>query len=150
AISPKHTLNHHDYLELENNVTNDEIRMTVWDCGSQKAPGQDGFSFLFLKTYWELLKDDVGKAVKGVFDSFKMPNATNSSFLTLIPKTANPIHINDFYPISLIGSYYPKRYWELLPKEILGATTQRDTGSYYPKRYWELLPKERLGCLMVL
>ncbi|GJX30986.1 trichome birefringence-like protein 10 [Tanacetum coccineum] len=46
------------------------------------------------------------------------------------------------------GSYYPKRYWELLPKEILGATTQRDTGSYYPKRYWELLPKERLGCLM--
>ncbi|GJT53705.1 hypothetical protein Tco_0988759 [Tanacetum coccineum] len=46
------------------------------------------------------------------------------------------------------GSYYPKRYWELLPKEILGATTQRDTGSYYPKRYWELLPKEILGCLM--
>ncbi|GJR98940.1 hypothetical protein Tco_0271114 [Tanacetum coccineum] len=36
-------------------------------------------------------------------------------------------------------SYYPKRYWELLPKEILGATTQRDTGSYYPKRYWDVL-----------
>ncbi|GJT08698.1 hypothetical protein Tco_0843160 [Tanacetum coccineum] len=35
-------------------------------------------------------------------------------------------------------------YWELLPKEILGATTQRDTGSYYPKRYSELLPKEIL------
>ncbi|GJX90111.1 hypothetical protein Tco_0343437, partial [Tanacetum coccineum] len=46
------------------------------------------------------------------------------------------------------GSLYPKTYWELLPKEILGATIQRDTESYYPKRYWELLPKERLGCLM--
>ncbi|GJV75726.1 reverse transcriptase domain-containing protein [Tanacetum coccineum] len=45
------------------------------------------------------------------------------------------------------GSYYPKRYWELLPKEILGATTQKDTGSYYPKRYWELLPKEILGAI---
>ncbi|GKA40097.1 hypothetical protein Tco_0732690 [Tanacetum coccineum] len=45
------------------------------------------------------------------------------------------------------GSYYPKRYWELLPKEILGAITQRDTGSYYPKRYWELLPKEILGVI---
>ncbi|GJW59752.1 hypothetical protein Tco_0109087 [Tanacetum coccineum] len=45
------------------------------------------------------------------------------------------------------GSYYPKRYWELLPKEILGAITQRDIGSYYPKRYWELLPKERLDVL---
>ncbi|GKE36891.1 hypothetical protein Tco_1460296 [Tanacetum coccineum] len=37
------------------------------------------------------------------------------------------------------GSYYPKIYWELLPKEILGATTQRDTGSYYPKRYCDVL-----------
>ncbi|GKC12498.1 hypothetical protein Tco_1009280, partial [Tanacetum coccineum] len=36
-------------------------------------------------------------------------------------------------------SYYPKRYWELLPKEILGAITQRDTGSYYPKRDWDVL-----------
>ncbi|GJS32849.1 putative reverse transcriptase domain-containing protein [Tanacetum coccineum] len=44
-------------------------------------------------------------------------------------------------------SLYPKTYWELLPKEILGATTQRDTGSYYPKRYWELLPKEILGAI---
>ncbi|GKF36412.1 hypothetical protein Tco_0113170, partial [Tanacetum coccineum] len=40
---------------------------------------------------------------------------------------------------------YLKTYWELLPKEILGATTQRDTGSYYPKRYWELLPTEIPG-----
>ncbi|GJW97140.1 hypothetical protein Tco_0178948 [Tanacetum coccineum] len=46
-------------------------------------------------------------------------------------------------PVSL----YPKTYWELLPKEILGATTQRDTRSYYPKRYWELLPKEILGAI---
>ncbi|GJR54759.1 putative reverse transcriptase domain-containing protein [Tanacetum coccineum] len=41
-----------------------------------------------------------------------------------------------------IGRYYPKRYWEILPKEILGDTTQRDIGRYYPKRYWEILPKE--------
>ncbi|GJT43188.1 hypothetical protein Tco_0951903 [Tanacetum coccineum] len=45
------------------------------------------------------------------------------------------------------GSYYPKRYWELLPKEILGAITQRDTRSYNPKRYYELLPKEILGAI---
>ncbi|GJT37088.1 hypothetical protein Tco_0936953 [Tanacetum coccineum] len=28
---------------------------------------------------------------------------------------------------------------ELLPKEILGAITQRDTRSYYPKRDWDVL-----------
>ncbi|GJZ69736.1 hypothetical protein Tco_0633286 [Tanacetum coccineum] len=42
---------------------------------------------------------------------------------------------------------FRKTYWELLPKEILGAITQRHTGSYYPKRYWELLPKEILGAI---
>ncbi|GJT39524.1 retrovirus-related pol polyprotein from transposon TNT 1-94 [Tanacetum coccineum] len=41
------------------------------------------------------------------------------------------------------GSYYPKRYWELLPKEILVAITQRDIGSYYPKRYWDVLWENR-------
>ncbi|GKD08130.1 RNA-directed DNA polymerase, eukaryota, reverse transcriptase zinc-binding domain protein [Tanacetum coccineum] len=69
-------------MELEKNVTDDEIRMSVWDC------------------------DDVVKAMKGVFDLFKMPKGTKSSFITLIPKTANPIHINDFRPISLIDVQY--------------------------------------------
>ncbi|GJW49399.1 putative ribonuclease H-like domain-containing protein [Tanacetum coccineum] len=45
------------------------------------------------------------------------------------------------------GSYYPKRYWELLPKEILGATTQRDIERYYPKRYWDVL-WENGGCIL--
>ncbi|GJR18938.1 RNA-directed DNA polymerase, eukaryota, reverse transcriptase zinc-binding domain protein [Tanacetum coccineum] len=55
---------------------------------------------------WDLLKVDVVKAVRGIFDSCEMPKGTNSSFITLIPKIANPIHINDFRPISLIGMQY--------------------------------------------
>ncbi|GJT46345.1 hypothetical protein Tco_0955060 [Tanacetum coccineum] len=55
--------------------------------------------------------------------------------------------MNHIFKLNRTGSLYPKTYWELLPKEILGAITQRDTGSYYPKRYWELLPKEILGAI---
>nr|GEY96470.1 hypothetical protein [Tanacetum cinerariifolium] len=40
-----------------------------------------------------------------------------------------------------------KIYWEILPKEILGSITQRDTGSYYPKSYWELLTNEILRAI---
>ncbi|GJV12047.1 putative RNA-directed DNA polymerase, eukaryota, reverse transcriptase zinc-binding domain protein [Tanacetum coccineum] len=100
------SLSQEDNIELEKLVTEEEIRSAVWDCGSQKALGPDGFSFLFLKTYWEILKEDVAKAVRCVFDSFIMPKGVNSSFITLIPKIANPIHINDFCPISLIGMQY--------------------------------------------
>ncbi|GJU27415.1 hypothetical protein Tco_1166036 [Tanacetum coccineum] len=55
--------------------------------------------------------------------------------------------MNCIFKLNRTRSFYPKTYWELLPKEILGATTQIDTGSYYPKRYWELLPKEILGAI---
>nr|GEW00408.1 RNA-directed DNA polymerase, eukaryota [Tanacetum cinerariifolium] len=64
-------------------VTMDEIRTVVWDCGSQKAPGLDEFSFLFIKKYWEILKHDIETSVG-----------------------ANRIHIKDFRPISLIGVQY--------------------------------------------
>lgn len=106
TVTPLHTLIHNDNLELEKNVSDNEIRLAAWDCRSQKASGPDGVSFLFLKTYWDLLKNDVVKAMRGVFDLFEMPKGTNSSFITLIPKIANPIHINDFRPISLIGMQY--------------------------------------------
>ncbi|GJR10065.1 retrovirus-related pol polyprotein from transposon TNT 1-94 [Tanacetum coccineum] len=36
-------------------VSLDEINVVVWDCGSDKAVGSDGFSFSFVKRYWELL-----------------------------------------------------------------------------------------------
>ncbi|GKB28028.1 RNA-directed DNA polymerase, eukaryota, reverse transcriptase zinc-binding domain protein [Tanacetum coccineum] len=35
-----------------------------------------------------------------------MPTGANSSFITLIPKVTNPIHVNEFWPISLIGIRY--------------------------------------------
>nr|GEX46323.1 hypothetical protein [Tanacetum cinerariifolium] len=64
----------------------------------------------------------------------------------LLEPTSNKLLVGAFTR-RYTGSYYPKRYWDLLPKEILGAITQRDNGSYYPKTYWELLPKEILGAI---
>nr|GEY56196.1 reverse transcriptase domain, reverse transcriptase zinc-binding domain protein [Tanacetum cinerariifolium] len=63
----------------------------------------DGFTFLFIKSYWELLKSDIEAAVRDFFDHFVMPKGANSFFITLISKVANLIHIKDFHPISLIG-----------------------------------------------
>jgi hypothetical protein len=35
-----------------------EIKSTIWDCGGENAPGPDGFTFAFIKHYWELLEAD--------------------------------------------------------------------------------------------
>ncbi|GJR19544.1 hypothetical protein Tco_0968071 [Tanacetum coccineum] len=45
--------------EIECEVTNEEIKRAVWECGSDKAPGPDGFTFGFFRRFWDLIKSDV-------------------------------------------------------------------------------------------
>ncbi|GJU75640.1 putative RNA-directed DNA polymerase, eukaryota, reverse transcriptase zinc-binding domain protein [Tanacetum coccineum] len=71
---------------LENHVSLDEIKSAIWNCGSNKAPGPNGFTFAFVKKYWDLIKMDFLEFVKSFFDSCKMPQGANSSFFTLILK----------------------------------------------------------------
>nr|GFB93666.1 RNA-directed DNA polymerase, eukaryota [Tanacetum cinerariifolium] len=44
--------------DLERSVSNDEIRRAVWNCGDNKSPGPDGFTFEFLKRFWDLIGAD--------------------------------------------------------------------------------------------
>ncbi|GJU45759.1 putative RNA-directed DNA polymerase, eukaryota, reverse transcriptase zinc-binding domain protein [Tanacetum coccineum] len=97
-------LNDHDFLETR--VTLEEVKIVVWDCGSNKAPGPDGFSFAFVKKYWDLLKKGIFEFVDSFLASGTMPQGANSSFFTLILKVSNLIHIKDFRHISLIGIHY--------------------------------------------
>ncbi|GKD57327.1 RNA-directed DNA polymerase, eukaryota, reverse transcriptase zinc-binding domain protein, partial [Tanacetum coccineum] len=57
------SLNSIDREHLEANVSLDEIKSAIWDCGSNKAPGPDGL----------------------------MPQGANSSFFTLIPKRGHSL-----------------------------------------------------------
>nr|KAJ0187389.1 hypothetical protein LSAT_V11C900461260 [Lactuca sativa] len=71
-----------------------------------RAPGPDGFSFAFLKKHWEEIGSDFYLAVKHYEASGLIDEGCNSSFITLIPKIQDPITLNDFRPISLIGCLY--------------------------------------------
>ncbi|GKD31214.1 hypothetical protein Tco_1241992 [Tanacetum coccineum] len=42
--------------EIECEVTNEEIKRAVWECGLDKAPGPDGFTFGFLADFGTLLR----------------------------------------------------------------------------------------------
>ncbi|GJT36570.1 hypothetical protein Tco_0926989 [Tanacetum coccineum] len=43
----------------ETHVSLDEVKNAVQDCGSSKAPGPDGFSYAFVKKYWDYIKVDI-------------------------------------------------------------------------------------------
>ncbi|GJT49390.1 RNA-directed DNA polymerase, eukaryota [Tanacetum coccineum] len=92
--------------DLEKNVTYDEVKRAVWDCGTNKSPGPDGFTFEFFRKYWYVVHKDVVKAVEEFFNSGTFPPGCNALFITLIPKMQDAKLVKDFRPISLIGSFY--------------------------------------------
>nr|GEY54690.1 RNA-directed DNA polymerase, eukaryota [Tanacetum cinerariifolium] len=91
---------------LEQNVSNEEINSAVWDYGTNKSPGPDGFTFEFFRRYWKLLEHDILAAVKEFFALGTFPLGCNSSFIALIPKIHDAKVVKDYRPISLIGSLY--------------------------------------------
>ncbi|GJV67006.1 RNA-directed DNA polymerase, eukaryota [Tanacetum coccineum] len=91
---------------LERCVSYDEIKSAVWDCGSNKSPGPDGFTFEFFRKFWKIIDKDVVAAVSCFLDTGVFPPGCNSSFIALIPKMHEAKMVKDFRPISLIGSVY--------------------------------------------
>ncbi|GKG22418.1 hypothetical protein Tco_0387721, partial [Tanacetum coccineum] len=90
--------------ELEAPISRDEIRRAVWDCGENKSPGPDGFTFEFFRKFWNIVSPDLCLAVEWFFHHAYFPVGCNSSFIALIPKTLNPKSVGEYRPISLIGS----------------------------------------------
>nr|GEU58643.1 RNA-directed DNA polymerase, eukaryota [Tanacetum cinerariifolium] len=99
-------LSHKQAADLEIPITHDEIRAAVWDCGENKSPGLDGFTFEFFRNYWSIVGIDFCEAVDWFFQQGSFAKGCNFSFLALIPKLQDPKVVSDFRPISLIGCLY--------------------------------------------
>ncbi|GKB11713.1 hypothetical protein Tco_0845636, partial [Tanacetum coccineum] len=56
-------ISHEQSDHMEREVSNDEIKKSVWECGTDKAPGPDGFTFGFFRHFWHLVDRDVCEAV---------------------------------------------------------------------------------------
>ncbi|GKA61859.1 RNA-directed DNA polymerase, eukaryota, partial [Tanacetum coccineum] len=91
--------------DLDNEVSYNEVKAAVWDCGINKSPGPDGFTFEFFRRYWAFIDQDVFDAVKTFFLDGLFPRGCNSSFIALIPKILDAKLVKDFRPISLIGKF---------------------------------------------
>jgi hypothetical protein len=84
----------------------EEIRKAVWECESSKCPGPDGINFGFIKEFWDVIKVDFQRFISEFHTNGRITRGANSAFITLIPKVENPVKLNEFRPISLIGCMY--------------------------------------------
>ncbi|GKA67213.1 RNA-directed DNA polymerase, eukaryota [Tanacetum coccineum] len=78
--------------DLECMVSKEEVKRAVWDCGTDKSPGPDGFTFGFYRHFWSTIEND-------------NPDANM---------------VKDFRPISLIGSIY-KIIAKILTNRLVGV-----------------------------
>ncbi|GKA02581.1 RNA-directed DNA polymerase, eukaryota, reverse transcriptase zinc-binding domain protein [Tanacetum coccineum] len=106
--------------DLKRDVSNEEIKRAVWDCGTDKSPSPDGFSFGFYRRFWYLIENDVYDVVKYFYTYGVIPKGCNSSFIALIPKSPGANMVKDFRPISLIGSVY-KIIAKILENRFVGV-----------------------------
>nr|GEU70763.1 RNA-directed DNA polymerase, eukaryota [Tanacetum cinerariifolium] len=103
--------------DLERNVTLNEIKSAVWDCGTSKSHGSDGFTFEFFRRYWKFFEQYIMAVVTEFFPSGVFPSGCNSSFIALILKIQDAKAVHDFRPISLIRSLY-KIITKILSKRL--------------------------------
>ncbi|CAN1153013.1 LINE-1 retrotransposable element ORF2 protein [Linum perenne] len=111
-------------------VTEDEIKKALFSISNEKAPGPDGYSALFFKQSWEVVKVDVILAARRFFEKCSLPKYVNSILLALIPKKCNAAEMKDYRPISccnvmykVISKVLANRLSKVLPNLISPAQT---------------------------
>lgn len=110
----------------------DEIKEVVRCCGNEKALGPNEFTFKILKFYWGLIKDYVILFVRDFGDSGILVRGCNSSFISLIPKSKDPLYLKDYRPENLVGCLYKVLYKVLAnrPKRVITKTISPEQSTY--------------------
>nr|KAJ0197982.1 hypothetical protein LSAT_V11C700375200 [Lactuca sativa] len=125
-----------DTRYLEGEFSMGEVKNAIWLCGGNKSLGPDGFTFKFLKKFWELLKGDIMGKIKYFEAGGKITRGCNSSSISLAAKTKDPLHFCDFRPISLIGSIYKiiAKLLALRLKKVIGGVIDEVQSAYVEGR----------------
>ena len=96
-------LESHDLQELDSPFSEEEVIEAINSMPSDKAPGPDGFTGLFFKKCWGIIKHDLMRVIQR-FDSLHTTNLhwLNSANIVLLPKKDGAESIVDYRPISPI------------------------------------------------
>ncbi|GJZ35720.1 hypothetical protein Tco_0581537 [Tanacetum coccineum] len=123
-------------LNLVRSVSNEEIKLALFDIDGNKAPGPDGFSSQFFKDSWSVVGDDVCKAVRDFFSNGKLLKEINATVISLVPKVASPSKVSDYRPIACCNVVY-KIISKVICnriKGVLGFLVDENQSAFIPSR----------------
>jgi hypothetical protein len=92
-----------DLHSLGDPFTEEEVKCAINQMPSDKAPGPDGFTGMFFKRCWGIIKGDLMRVIH-LFGDLHAENFhwLNSANIALLPKKDGAEEVGDFRPISLI------------------------------------------------
>jgi hypothetical protein len=117
-------------------IEEEEMIQAIWSLEKDKAPGPDGFSIHFYRTFWNIVRSNLKRMLNHTLRKKKVGGGTNSTFLALIPKEINPSSFSRFHPISLCNSTY-KILTKIIAnrlKQIIGRIISNNQGGFIQKR----------------
>ena len=100
------TLTDEQHFSLNKPISDFEIECAVFQLGAHKAPGPNGIPAFFFHAFWDIVKEDVTRAVQAFFHSGSLFKPLNHSYIVLIPKKPFPDEVSHFRPISLCNVIY--------------------------------------------
>nr|GEY09368.1 RNA-directed DNA polymerase, eukaryota [Tanacetum cinerariifolium] len=62
-------LSTYQVVDMDRSVSRNEIRVAFWNCGENKSPGPDGYTFEFFRRYWRFIGSDFCSVVECFFES---------------------------------------------------------------------------------
>ena len=92
--------------QLEGDFQASEVKEALNQMAPLTAPGPDGMSPIFYKSFWHIVGENVTAVVLRALNSSIVLDSINTTFITLIPKIKNPKKVSDFRPISLCNVIY--------------------------------------------
>jgi mannosylglycoprotein endo-beta-mannosidase len=92
-----------DLSAFDRPFSEDEVWQAIRQMPVSKAPGPDGFTGLFFRKCWQVIRPDVMAAIHAFYDlRCRDLNLLNKVAIVLLPKKEGAEDVRDFRPISLI------------------------------------------------
>jgi hypothetical protein len=103
---------------LDTCFTEEEVWQAIQDMPIDKAPGPDGFTGLFYRTAWPIIKSDIMQAFHALWllDGRSL-HLLNQAYMVLLKKKSDAETIGDYRPISLIHSF-AKLFTKVLARRL--------------------------------
>ena len=91
---------------LSSRFSMEEVKAAMFEMGSLKAPGPDGFHAAFFQRNWAVVGGSVTDMCLNILNGDLRVDELNTTLICLIPKVKNPRKVSDFRPISLCNVLY--------------------------------------------